>query len=318
MSTPPSGSPGPEFDPPASVPGYQAGGEPAPSAGPSGPTGNAGTQFPYGPAGPRGPVAEDASYVDTGRPFPDAPNGGAGYTPGAQYPASGPDYPPGGGRYPGVQSPGVQSPGAQYPQGGAQSPQGGAQSPGAQYPQGGAAHPAAGVPYPGVPAPGVPQPAGYPASAGGFPPPAAPERVGLGLGAAALVVVVCCGLTVAIYHWGFIASITAWLMAMGAAWAYTKVGGEPVKGRVPLLVLIVVGIVLGFLSMVASVVWDYYWEEMGSAGTTPEALGLVWENLFNGELWQDLGSDALFYFLFAALGAFGVIRRMSGLGRPRA
>ena len=57
---------------------------------------------------------------------------------------------------------------------------------------------------------------------------------------------------------------------------------------------------------------------MGSAGTTQEALELVFGNLFNGELWQDLGSDALFYFLFAALGAFGVIRRMSGIGKAKA
>lgn len=287
MSTPPPGSPGPEFDPPASVPGYRPGGEPAPSAGPPFPTGNTGPQFPNGPAEPRGPVAGDASHPDAGPQFPAAPYPGAGYGgPHAQGSAADP-YSPGAGQNP----PG----GAPYP------------------------YPAAGVPYPGAPAPGAPQPAGYPASAGGLPvPPAAPERVGLGLGAAALVVLVCCGLTVAIYHWGFIASITAWLMAMGAAWAYTKVGGEPVKGRVPLLVLIVVGIVLGFLSMVASVVWDYYWEEMGSAGTTQEAVELVFGNLFNGELWQDLGRDALFYFLFAALGAFGVIRRMSGIGKAKA
>lgn len=248
MSTPPSGSPGPEFDPPAPFPGPQPGREPGGPTGASFPTTDAGQRFPTGPD-PHAPQAQ-----------------------------------------------------------------------GARYPTGDAPYPAPGTPYPGVPAAGSPQPAlgGYPASGGELPAPVAgPERVGLGLVAAAVVVLICCALTAAIYHWGFIASITAWLMALGASWAYTRVGGQPVRGRVPLLVLILVGIVLGFLSMVASAVWDYYWNEMGSAGTTAEAFSVVLDNLFNGELWQDLGADALFYFLFAALGAFGVIRRMASVGRSR-
>ena len=163
----------------------------------------------------------------------------------------------------------------------------------------------------------APAPAGHPAAAATPAPPEPPsvERVGLGLAAATGVVLACCALTAVIYHFGFIASISAWLMAIGAAWAYTVVGGRPARGRVPLLVLIVVGLLLGFLSMVASVVWDYYWSEMGSAGTTGEAIGLVAENLLNFELWQELGTDAALYFVFAALGAFGVLRQMA---RPRA
>lgn len=296
MSTPSSGPPGPEFDPPASVPGQRPSSE-QPGLGSQFPSGtDAGSQFPaqgggYAAPGPQYPA-----------PAPQNPAGGASYPDaGASYPGAGMPYPGAGGQQAG--------PGAQYPVGGA------------QYPNAGAQYPGAGPQYPGAPTAGPQQaPGSYPASGGEFPVAAAqaPERVGLGLLAAAVVVLVCCGLTAAIYHWGFIASITAWLMAMGAAWAYGRFGGAPVKGRVPLLVLIVVGIVLGFLSMVASAVWDYYWEEMGSAGTTQEALELVFGNLFNGELWQDLGSDALFYFLFAALGAFGVIRRMSGIGKAKA
>lgn len=295
MSTPPSGSPGPEFDPPASFPAGRAVPEPDGAAAPS------------------------ASAADDGQPSSRPPDGSySGYqapgTPSAAgapgYPAGGPHYSLGSAQYPNAASqyPTVgqyPNPAAPYPGAGGQQP-----SPGA---------PVAGDGYPGVP--GAPQPSGYPASGGGFPvmaPPAAPERVGVGLLAAAAVVLVCCALTAALYHWGFIASITAWLMAIGAAWAYGRFGGAPVKGRVPLLVLIVVGVFLGFLSMVASVVWDYYWQEVGSDGTTQEALQLVMNNLFNGELWQDLGSDALFYFLFAALGAFGVLRRMSGIGKGKA
>ncbi len=303
MSTPSSGPPGPEFDPPASVPGQRPSSE-QPGLGSQFPSGtDAGSQFPaqgggYAAPGPQYPA-----------PAPQNPAGGASYPDaGASYPGAGMPYPGAGGQQAG--------PGAQYPVGGAQYPNAGAQYPGA-----GPQYPGAGPQYPGAPTAGPQQaPGSYPASGGEFPVAAAqaPERVGLGLLAAAVVVLVCCGLTAAIYHWGFIASITAWLMAMGAAWAYGRFGGAPVKGRVPLLVLIVVGIVLGFLSMVASAVWDYYWEEMGSAGTTQEALELVFGNLFNGELWQDLGSDALFYFLFAALGAFGVIRRMSGIGKAKA
>lgn len=288
MSTPSSGPLGPEFDPPASVPGQRPSSE-QPGPGSQFPSGtDAGSQFPA-PGG--GYAALGPQYPAGGAPYPDA---------GASYPGAGVPYPGAGGQQAG--------PGAQYPVGGA------------QYPNAGAQYPGAGAQYPGAPAAGPQQaPGSYPAG-GEFPVAAAqaPERVGLGLLAAAVVVVVCCGLTAAIYHWGFIASITAWLMAMGAAWAYGRFGGAPVKGRVPLLALIVVGIALGFLSMVASAVWDYYWEEMGSAGTTQEAVELVFGNLFNGELWQDLGRDALFYFLFAALGAFGVIRRMSGIGKAKA
>lgn len=296
MSTPSSGPPGPEFDPPASVPGQRSSSE-QPGPGSQFPSGtDAGSQF---PARGAGYAAPDPQYPV---PAPQNPAGGASYPDaGAGYPGAGMPYPGAGGQQAG--------PGAQYPVGGA------------QYPGVGPQYPGVGPQYPGAPAAGPQQPPGsYPASGGEFPVAAtqAPERVGLGLLAAAVVVLVCCGLTAAIYHWGFIASITAWLMAMGAAWAYGRFGGAPVKGRVPLLVLIVVGIVLGFLSMVASAVWDYYWEEMGSAGTTQEALELVVGNLFNGELWQDLGSDALFYFLFAALGAFGVFRRMSGIGKAKA
>ncbi len=296
MSTPSSGPPGPEFDPPASVPGQR------PSSEQPGP----GSQFQSG--------------TDAGSQFP--AQGGGYAAPGPQYPAPAPQNPAGGASYPdaGASYPGAGMP---YPSAGGQQAGPGAQYPvgGAQYPNAGAQYPGAGPQYPGAPTAGPQQaPGSYPASGGEFPVAAtqAPERVGLGLLAAAVVVLVCCGLTAAIYHWGFIASITAWLMAMGAAWAYGRFGGAPVKGRVPLLVLIAVGIVLGFLSMVASAVWDYYWEEMGSAGTTQEALELVLGNLFNGELWQDLGSDALFYFIFAALGAFGVFRRMSGIGKAKA
>lgn len=182
--------------------------------------------------------------------------------------------------------------------------------------------PAAAAPYPAGPM----VPATFPAYSQGFPgtevgpapSSARPERVGLGLAVAALIVLGCVALTAVIYHLGFIASITAWLMAIGASMAYRSTGGEPVKGRVPLLVLILAGIVLGFLAMVASAVWDYYWVEMGSAGTDGEAIQLVLDNLFNVELWQELGTDAVFYFLFAALGAFGVIRRMSGPKRAKA
>lgn len=287
MSTPSSGPLGPEFDPPASVPGQRPSSE-QPGPGSQFPSGtDAGSQFPA-PGG--GYAALGPQYPAGGAPYPDA---------GASYPGAGVPYPGAGGQQAG--------PGAQYPVGGA------------QYPNAGAQYPGAGAQYPGAPAAGPQQaPGSYPAG-GEFPVAAAqaPERVGLGLLAAAVVVVVCCGLTAAIYHWGFIASITAWLMALGASWAYTRVGGQPVRGRVPLLVLILVGIVLGFLSMVASAVWDYYWNEMGSAGTTAEAFSVVLDNLFNGELWQDLGADALFYFLFAALGAFGVIRRMASVGRSR-
>lgn len=176
-----------------------------------------------------------------------------------------------------------------------------------------------GAPLAGAPLPGAHLPSGSYTTWHAEPPAAAaPERVVLGLVAAAAVVLVCSGLTAASYQWGFIASITAWLMAVGATWAYRRSSGEPVRGRVPLLMLIVAGVAFGFLAMVASAVWGYYWAEMGSAGTIHEALRLVAGNLFNGELWRELGSDALFYFLFAALGVFGVIRRMSGMERAKA
>lgn len=265
MSTSPPGSPGPQFDPPASwVPGQPP--QQDPSAGPQFSAPGAGAQSSAPGVGPQyqasAPQPERASE----------------YPPATAYPAPG---------FPGPQAgsaPGYQ-PAAAYPAG--------PLAPGA-LPTDPQEFPVTQIGDPGAP------PATY------------PERVGLGLASAGAVVLGCVALTAAIYHWGFIASITAWLMAVGASWAYRKVGGEPVKGRVPLLVLILVGIVLGFLAMVASAVWDYYWVEMGSAGDQGEAIQLVLDNLFNVELWQDLGMDALFYFLFAALGAFGVIRRMSG------
>ncbi len=132
------------------------------------------------------------------------------------------------------------------------------------------------------------------------------ERVGRGLAIAALVVGLGVVLTVVIWRFGFVASISSLILAAGATYAYTwAAGAAPRKGALPLIVFIVLGVVVGFLAMIASDALEAY-DELGVVGLSEWAW--VRQMVFNAEVLRSYAGDMLFYFGFAALGIFGTLR----------
>jgi hypothetical protein len=167
-----------------------------------------------------------------------------------------------------------------------------------------------------------PQPAAegdVPSSAPAVPSAATPsptERVGLGLAAATAAVLASAVVAVALWNFGFVASITALLLSVGASIAYTKAAGtSPRRGIAPLVALIALGVVG---TAVAFVGWDasqYYGEHAAEAAASGVSrASFVWQNITDGQVLSAYAGDLAFYFLFAVLGTFGVMRRL--LRRP--
>jgi hypothetical protein len=138
------------------------------------------------------------------------------------------------------------------------------------------------------------------------------ERVALGLLAALGAVVGGVVVTVLIWRAGYIASITSLVIAFGATYLYTAAaGGQPRRGLVPLIALILVGVVLSFFAVVASDLVDVY-DEAVSAGLVPtiSKTEFVRRGLTDSEILSEYGKDMAMFGLFAALGIFGTVRRL--------
>jgi hypothetical protein len=136
------------------------------------------------------------------------------------------------------------------------------------------------------------------------------ERVGRGLGIASVAIVAGIVLTVVIWRLGYVASISSFLLAAGATYAYTwAAGAAPRKGAVPLILFIVLGVIVGFLTMVASDALKAY-DELGVLGVSKWSF--VRQMVFNTEVLRSYAGDMLFYFGFAALGIFGTLRGLIG------
>lgn len=148
----------------------------------------------------------------------------------------------------------------------------------------------------------------------GQPPVAEPrEKVLLGLLAATGAVVLGIVVTVVVWRLGFIASITSFLIAVGAVWLYAAVGGRPRKGLLPLVGLVVLGVVLSFFGVVASDLWEAYDElQVSQAGVSRSSF--ITENIFNGELLKGYGKDMAMFGVFALLGIFSTLRRLLSNG----
>lgn len=256
------------------------------------------------------PTPQTPDFMPPSQPW----NGGAvpGQTPGNPYAAPGSPYPAAGSPYP--------APGSPYPAAG--SPY----APGSPYPNPGSPYPAPGSPYPGnasYPA-GSPQPAGapYPAAppsaAGGTFYTTAAENVGRGIAFSLLGIVLGAFLAALLYQWGFIASITSFLMAVAAGWLYRKgAGAAPVKGVVPLIGVIVAGVIASLFAMLA---WGLY---AGISADNPgvpagEIWAVVGDNLFYPPVWEAFATDALIFVAFAALGTFSMLRQLRRGATPGA
>ena len=138
------------------------------------------------------------------------------------------------------------------------------------------------------------------------------EHVARGLAVALLAVLAAGGLAVVVWNLGFVASITSAVLAIGATYAYTwAAGAPPRRGLLPLVALIVLGVVAVALSFVA---WDasQFFDEETAALT---AAGYTRASFVTGavqdvELLRSYAGDLAFYFVFAVIGTFGVIRRL--------
>ncbi|MHB1008973.1 MAG: hypothetical protein ACYC1E_07030 [Propionibacteriaceae bacterium] len=180
-------------------------------------------------------------------------------------------------------------------------------------------------------APSVTQPYGGPASVQPYPgssntdpyfsfvrPPTAPpqfgsarprtENVGRGLAMALLAVVGGCVLSAFVYHLGFVASIVA--LAMGAAgiFLYAKgAGAPPRKGALALVVLLIAGILLAWVSSVGTELYFYY---VDRTGTAAGAVMFVLESVLSVDLFKAMLKDFLIFVGFGVLGIFGVARQL--------
>lgn len=162
---------------------------------------------------------------------------------------------------------------------------------------------------PSAPSDAAPATPGLPS---GQPLPPPHEHVGRGLLVALAAVLVAGVLAVVVWNLGFIASITSALLAIGASLGYAKAAGAPPRrGIAPLVVLIVLGVVGTALAFVG---WDasqYYTEHAAEAAAAGVSRGsFVWENITDGEVLSGYGGDLAMYFVFAALGTFGVLRAL--------
>ena len=134
------------------------------------------------------------------------------------------------------------------------------------------------------------------------------ENVGRGLAAALLAVLGGCVLSAFVYHLGFVASIVA--LAMGAAgiFLYAKgAGAPPRKGALALVVLLIAGILLAWVSSVGTEVYFYY---VHRTGTSNGALMFALESVLSLDLFKAMLKDFLIFVAFGLLGIFGVARRL--------
>ena len=122
--------------------------------------------------------------------------------------------------------------------------------------------------------------------------------------------------SVLVWKLGFVASITSFLIAAAAGWLYLKgAGAAPRRGWLPLLVVILVGVAASFFAIVGADLVEFYGTPEGQSLGYPSAIDFVSANLFNGYLLSSYGSDLAMFLVFAALGVFGMVRRLLGVRR---
>jgi hypothetical protein len=134
------------------------------------------------------------------------------------------------------------------------------------------------------------------------------ERVGRGLLFALVAVVGGCILSAAIYHLGFVASIVALAMGGAGIFLYAKgAGSPPRKGAVALVVLLMAGILLAWVSSVGTELYFYY---VSQKGTSDGALVFAIQGALSLDLFKQLLREFLIFVGFGALGVFGVARQL--------
>ncbi|HET7723303.1 MAG TPA: hypothetical protein VFK68_01585 [Propionibacteriaceae bacterium] len=134
------------------------------------------------------------------------------------------------------------------------------------------------------------------------------ENVGRGLGMALIAVLGGCVLSAFVYHLGFVASIVAFAMGATGIVLYAKgAGAPPRKGAVALIVLLVAGILLAWVSSVGTELFFYY---VDRKGTSDGAILFVLRSVLSLDLFTAMLKDFLIFVGFGVLGIFGVARQL--------
>lgn len=145
------------------------------------------------------------------------------------------------------------------------------------------------------------------------------ERVGLGLAAAVVALLLGAGLTLAVWSFGFVASITSFVMAAGATFFYgLAAGAPPRRGVVPLVGLVVVAVVGTFFLLVgydAAQAYDEITATMSSAEIGMGKSEFIRTSMVDGEVLGAYSKDMLFFFGFAVLGIWTTLKNVLGGSR---
>ncbi len=134
------------------------------------------------------------------------------------------------------------------------------------------------------------------------------ENVGRGLLLALVAVIGGCVLAAIVYHMGYVASIVALAMGGVGIFLYSKgAGAPPRKGAVPLVILLVAGILLAWVSSVGTELYYYYVDRTGSSDG---ALAFAVTNALSVDLFTSMLKDFLIFVGFGVLGIFGMARQL--------
>ena len=140
------------------------------------------------------------------------------------------------------------------------------------------------------------------------------ERVGRGIALALLVIPVGVVVWTVIWNLGFIASIVSWGVAVGAVWLY-RVGSKARITRAAFWGIIAIVVVTVVLSLLAGMFTDLASAievPLQDAIADPKVWGVFADNLLsNGDMWQAYLPQVLLALVFAFLGCFTTLRRVS-------
>ncbi len=143
------------------------------------------------------------------------------------------------------------------------------------------------------------------------------ERVGRGLAAAILGIVAGLILTIVVWQFGFVASITTFVMAWLTVWLYSRAAGSPPKRGIPgLIALIVVGVLLCAVGVIASDAMSTF---SAQAPDLPfgTLLRISIQAALDPSVWSAYGGYLLMFLLFAALGVYSTLRTLGRTRRSR-
>jgi len=121
--------------------------------------------------------------------------------------------------------------------------------------------------------------------------------------------------TVILWQFGFVASITSFLMAWLTLWLYIKgAKAAPHKGIPAVIAVILIGAVL---CLVGAIVSDAYvaFSQQYSGMSVGDLLGASFGVLGDPEVWSAYGINIVIFIVFAALGIFSTLRRLGGRRR---